>query len=145
MGFVDFTPKKKETIEKSILQYNLFFPKIEAKIDFLEKYTDENNIHLDLYQQTYPKKFIDSLEKLLKNTNTIIVNTPLLKEGFFFSRKRPKSFLHSIKIGNNFNHTLKIKKTIIDFEEFDNKLTYDGVHYTNQGNEKLYTSIKNHL
>ena len=95
---MDFTPKKKETIEKSILQYNLFFPKIEAKIDFLEKYTDENNIHLDLYQQTYPKKFIDSLEKLLKNTNTIIVNTPLLKEGYFFKRKFHTFYHISLKL-----------------------------------------------
>ena len=120
-----------------------FHLKYIHKINFLEKYTDENNIHLDLYQQTYPKKFIESLEKLLKNTNTIIINTPLLKEEYFFKRKRPKSFLSSIKIGNNFNHALKINKTIIDFEKFDNKLTYDGVHYTNHGNEKLFISIKN--
>ena len=86
MGFVDFTPKKVPLLKKAFCNTN-FFSKVKTKINFLEKYTDENNIHLDLYQQTYPKKFIESLEKLLKNTNTIIINTPLLKEEYFFKRK----------------------------------------------------------
>ncbi|MFL2601062.1 MAG: hypothetical protein ACJ0PU_02890 [Flavobacteriaceae bacterium] len=145
MGFVDFTPKKSSIIEKSIIQYDLFFSKKDAEVNLLEKYYDENKSQLILYQQNYPSKFVKSLEELLKSSEIIILNTPLLKKDYNFERKRPFSFFNAVKKSNQFNHKLKINKTVIDFERFDNRLCYDGVHYTSKGNERLFLSIKKYL
>lgn len=145
MGFVDFTPKKSTIIEKSIMQYDLFFSKADAEVNLLEEFFDDNRSQLTLYQQNYPKKFVKSLEELLRGSEIIILNTPLLKKDYNFKRKRPVSFFDAVKKSNHFNHKLKIKKTVIDYERFDNGLCYDGVHFTNEGNERLFLSIKEYL
>ncbi len=145
MGFVDFTPKKMSVIEKSICQYDFFFSKDDASIIFLEKYLTKCDGVIDLYQHAYPQKFYFALENLLNSFNTLILNTPLLVSGFIFERDRPLSFLDSLLLTNNFNHSLKITGTVVDFNAFDNSKSYDGVHYTDKGNAHILDCIKKYL
>jgi hypothetical protein len=145
MGFVDFTPKKMSIIEKSVCQYDLFFDKRDAEIKFLEKYMTQNEGELSLYQQMYPEKFNSSLMDLLSSCNSIILNTPLLVSDYIFERSRPTSFFEAVKKSNQFNCLLQMPKIVIDFKEFDNAETYDGVHYTEKGNKLIFSYIQKYL
>jgi hypothetical protein len=145
MGFVDFTPKKMSIIEKSIFQYDLFFSRNDASLVFLEKYQTQNEGELDLFQQIYPKKFTFALEDMIGSCNMLILNTPLLVPGFFFERNRPTSFFNSILKTNQFNHSLKLSSIVIDFKSLDNDESYDGVHYTEIGNIRLFSEIQQYL
>jgi hypothetical protein len=142
MGFVDFTPKKMSVIEDIISQYGLFFDKKELNIDFIEKYTTKNSLEIDLFRVTYPLKFIRSLEKIMNYYKLIILNTPNLTLDFVFPRTRPKSFKKCIKSSNDFNKALNINSNVLNFPIFSNKLSYDGVHYTEQGNDKIFSILK---
>jgi hypothetical protein len=145
MGFVDFTPKKMSIIEKSICQYDYFFSKNDAEITFLEKYKSQNEGELSLFQQAYPSKFISLLQKLLSSSHNIILNTPSLISEYFFERKRPKSFFEAVLKSNEFNRSLQNQNIVLEFHDFDNSETYDGVHYTEKGNRRIFSQIQVHL
>ncbi len=145
MGFVDFTPKKITIVEKSIDQYNCYFSQEQAEVEFLEEFLTEDNKSLDLYIQTYPKSFINEIEIYFKGIPFLIINTPLLQDGYRSPRSRPPSFFKSIVKSNLFNRSLKLDALIFDFENFTINESYDGVHYTLKGNDVIFSSIKSSL
>jgi hypothetical protein len=142
MGFVDFTPKKLSVLQKSINQSKLFFPLDLTNYKFLEKFNTKSEGKVDLFQQIYSERFINCLEDLLKLREVIICNTPMLAPGYIFERMRPNSFNDCVKMSNNFNHSLNLKSEIIDFDNFGASETYDGVHYTDFGNSKIFSKIE---
>lgn len=145
MGFVDFTPKKKSIIEISLDQYDLYFSKNQATVSFLEKYNTINEGEVDLFQQSYPSHFKTALEEILNSVNTIILNTPELIPGFKCARNRPSSFYSAILKTNIYNSSFNINGNVIDFEPFDVLQTYDGVHYTDKGNDYIFKRLKAYL
>jgi hypothetical protein len=145
MGFVDFTPKKESIIEKSIGQYDLYFSNKNATISFLEKYHTTSDGEVELFQQMYPPDFKIALEGIVNSVDTIVLNTPVLVTEFTCERNRPISFHDAISTGNNYNRSLKICGEVIDFDPFDITQTYDGVHYTDKGNEFIFNRVKPYL
>lgn len=142
MGFVDFTPKKIEVIEKSTIQYNCFFSNAEADVHFVERYPGLNGQDLELFMQHYPETFKDSLVTLFENTTLLVFNTPILASNYYYERARPASFFQGVKEGNEFNDTLRGNVNVFNFKEFSNDETYDAVHYTSKGMKQLYSSIE---
>jgi len=141
MGFVDFTPKKKSIINKSLVQYNYYFSQDQAKIEFLEHFRSLDNTILDLYMQDYPKSFTNDIGIAFKKILFLIINTPELAVDYQFPRPRPQTFFKSIEKGNEFNRKLFLKKKVFDFDNFTAYETYDGVHYTDKGNEIIFSSL----
>lgn len=145
MGFVDYTPKKMEIINKSTLQYNCFFSSTQANVDFVECYPSSSGEELELFMQHYPAEFTQSLSALLKDIKMLVFNTPLLVPDYSFERARPVSFFDGVRKGNEFNHMLGGNIHVFDFAGFTNEEIYDAVHYTNKGMELLYRSIRSYL
>jgi hypothetical protein len=145
MGFVDFTPKKILVIEKSTIQYNCFFNEAISKVNFVEKYPATDGSEIDLYMQAYPDVFSDELASFFAGTEFLILNTPILREGYTFERPRPLSFFYGVKQGNVFNEKLELTSHIFNFDQFSAKETYDGVHYTASGNDLIFNTIEPYL
>ncbi len=141
MGFVDFTPKKMSIIEKSLIQYNYYFSQDQAQIEFLEHYNSIDNTTLDLYVQYYPDSFKSEFESSFQDVLFLIINSPELAEDYEFSRPRPQSFFKSLQKGNDFNREFHLRKEVFDFKNFTTEETYDGVHYTNKGNELIFSAL----
>ena len=145
MGFVDFTPKKESIIKQSTDQYIPFFINDEKKVDFVEKYKSSNEGIIDLYTQEYPRSFVSELNSLLQNFNVIVINTPKLIEGYKFKRKRPTAFFQGIDKSNAFNSALGSKIKVLNFSQFTQTETYDGVHYTESGNMIIFSKLRPYL
>lgn len=144
MGFNDFTPKKKPLLKNVKNQIN-FLLKKNFKIVFLERFQKSYNKFIDLYSIRYTYHFFNYLKKYLPLKKLILINTPPLKKKIIFKqRKRPDTFFLMIKQTINFNKKIPCLKTI-NFKNFSNKETYDGVHYTNIGNSKIFNLLKKKL
>lgn len=145
MGFVDFTPKKKTIIEESLNQASYFFCSRVSEYYTVEEYKSKDGSVVDLYMQNYEVDFSIALSKLLKNTKTIILNTPSLINDFKCERERPISFFKGIQISNDFNRNLNINSNVLEFFDFSNSETYDGVHFTNKGNKIIFKELEQYL
>jgi hypothetical protein len=141
MGFVDFTPKKQSIIDKSVMQYNCYFDESLAHVNFLEKFSPESGDVLDLYMHTYSTSMKKNLENFLSPYSVIIINTPLVNRNYIPPRVRPASFLKGIELANTFNESLNINAQIVNFKNFSSKETYDGVHYTEKGNQIIFNKL----
>jgi len=140
MGFNYFTPKKKKLALNVLKQANLFLDK-KAKIEYLEKYFDKKNIKINLYNVNYGKNFVNNLNYQLPNEKLILINTPPLEKKITFTtRARPNSFFKMNTASIKFNKKIKALSTI-NFLNFGNKDTYDGVHYTYFGYTKVFKAI----
>lgn len=140
MGFNDFTPKKKKLALNVQKQARLLLDK-KAKIEYLEKYIDKKNIKINLYNVNYSKNFINNLNYQLPIEKLILINTPSLKKKIKFkTRARPNSFFKMLKTTIKFNKKVKTLSTI-NFLNFGNSDTYDGVHYSNFGYTKIFQAI----
>jgi len=141
MGFNDFTPKKKILAKNVLKQSNYLFKNKQLKIKFIEKFTDEKNKEINLYNVNFNKKYLIHLNKQLPNKKLILINTPPLKKNSFFKKRlRPKSFFSMINRSINFNKKIKTLK-IINFTSFNEKNTYDGVHYTDNGYKQIFKKL----
>ncbi len=114
-------------------------------IDFIEKYESSNEGIIDLYTQEYPSAFVNKLNILLQNFNVVIINTPKLIEGYKFKRERPIAFFQSIDKSNTFNSAIGSGVKVLNFSEFTERETYDGVHYTELGNSIIFSKLKQYI
>lgn len=142
MGFVDFTPKKQSIIQQSLYQYKPYFGSEKAKIDFIEQYASSAGEILDLYMQDYPPAFLLALQRLLGGIDMIILNTPELRHGYQFERERPASFFQGVNKSNAFNLEMSSFAKVITFTGYSELETYDGVHYTDTGNDDIFQRLK---
>ena len=144
MGFVDHTPKKHKICQNVISQAEAFSEAHCCLLIKLEKFKTSRMEEVDLYNIEYTDPFINKLSQILRQTETIILNTPDISEKIILDRPRPDSFYLSVKKGNEFNSRLP-HKSLINFGEFDSQLTYDAVHYTTKGNDLVFNSLEKYL
>jgi hypothetical protein len=144
MGFVDFTPKKLAVLEDAKEQVEFAVGKGVATSVFAEAYISSSGENIDLYSMSYSDDYKKSIEFITNKTSTLIINTPIVTESIDIERKRPHTFFSSLAHSANFNRAITGVK-IVDLPTFDEKLTYDGVHYTSQGNDVVFGEIKNYL
>jgi len=95
--------------------------------------------------QTYAAHFSNALCSLLTNTKVIILNTPKLKEGFVCERERPSSFFIGVEKTNVYNQALPLDAIVLNYLDFTTEETYDGVHYTQKGNDLVFQKLVKYL
>lgn len=141
MGFVDFTPKKLAILDDAMAQVEFGLGKNIVTIEAIEKYLSSNGEIIQLYGMKYCSMYKQSIELIAKNCKLLCLNTPLLKKGIKINRDRPQSFFNKLVETNTFNNTIKNIQTI-ELPEFSEIQTYDGVHYTNDGNNIIFKELK---
>lgn len=141
MGFVDFTPKKFTIIEETIFQYNAFFSPKDAIVNYKEPFILSSGEKVELFMHTYPLSALNILIPELSKENLIIINTPELILNFQFPRPRPTSFREAVNASNSFNLNHFKKFPIISLKNFGLEHSYDGVHYTVEGNKNILKKL----
>jgi hypothetical protein len=144
MGFVDFTPKKLAILEDAIEQVEFTIGKGVATSMFVEAYISSSGEGIDLYSMSYSEEYKKAIECITNKIPTVIINTPIVAEDIDIERKRPHSFYVGLAIAKEFNQTIKTAQ-LVDIPDFDELLTYDAVHSTQQGNEVIFEKIKDYL
>lgn len=141
MGFVDFTPKKLVILEDAVAQIEFGLGKNVVKTVALEKYLSSDGDFIQLYGMQYELPYNQAIELITNDSKVLCLNTPLLKKEIKLQRERPLSFFNKLVETNTFNRTIKNMKTI-ELPEFNELHTYDGVHYTNLGNNIIFEELK---
>lgn len=141
MGFVDFTPKKQVILDDVLKQIEALIGPAHARSYIVEDYLASSGEVIPLYCVEYSEAYRRKIMDIIGSTPTIIINTPLLKKDIKIKRQRPHSFYTSLSKTNEFNHSLGASY-VVDVSLFDENQTYDGVHYTNEGNEIIFSRLK---
>ena len=144
MGFVDFTPKKPNLLDDAVEQVNYIIGKEVAKSIFAENYISSTGEIIGLYSMTYSNKYKQSIECIVRNIPTVIINTPIVEEGINIKRTRPQAFFKGLALSAAFNQSI-MGAQVVNIPLFDETLTYDAVHYTTLGNEVIFNMIKEYL
>ena len=144
MGFVDFTPKKPEILEDAMRQVEAHIGAHVATASFVEKSVRANGDVLSLFAMQYSEDYGRAISRALQGQRTVVINSPLVSPTCEFPRPRPASFFKALEDGNTFNRGLP-GVTVVDLPEFDLSLTYDGVHYTEQGSAVIFDRLKEYL
>ena len=144
MGFVDFTPKKKSICDDSIKQLERCIGNGEAVAVGIERYSTLDKRKIELYSIDYSEKYRLMVQNIVSKQRTIIINTPQVPKDIQIERARPKSFFSAISAGNSFN--LALSDTImIQPDGFDESHTFDAVHYTVIGAERIMKLLRKFL
>jgi len=144
MGFVDFTPKKKDLLLDSIKQVDYAIGYGNAKSHFTEQYQLSNGDKTDLHSVVYSDKYKAAIELLANQYKIVVLNTPPVERKINIERDRPSSFFDGIEEANNFNNAI-LGVDIVNPPLFDETLTYDAVHYTDEGNKIIFNLLREHL
>jgi hypothetical protein len=144
MGFVDFTPKKRSILVDAITQVETLLGAGVARSQFVEKYTSSEGGDLDLYSMTYGEEYRHAIESLAALRSLCVINTPPVSADIRVGRRRPRSFFRALDQANAFNRSID-GAVVVDLPPFDERHTYDAVHYTDAGNELVFETIQEHL
>jgi len=144
MGFVDFTPKKAAILKDAIEQVEFSIGKGVVTTGFAEHYMSFSGEVIDLYFMNYSDKYREAIESVTNKIPTVIINTPNVPKDICVERARPDSFYIGLSKTNEFNRSINHAKTL-EVPDFDKSLTYDAVHWTEQGNEIIFEKIKGYL
>jgi len=146
MGMVDFTPKKKTLLDDAVDQVAYSFGKDAVRKEYVGRYAGADGEMIMLYAMRYSSAYIDALVELVSKQDTLIINTPLVSSNINISRRRPESFYEGLEMTVDFNRALRRGgAVVIEPPAFDDRLTYDAVHYTDAGNTILYNLIERYL
>jgi hypothetical protein len=140
MGFVDFTPKKEEVLLDAKAQVDYLLGINDTTIEFEEMYTASSGIQIPLYSLTYDHRYLKEINRIALNSNLVVLNTPAILPDLVLPRARPLSFFNGIEKGNDFNRRIE-NSTVLELPTFDLSLTYDAVHYTDEGNRLIFQMI----
>jgi hypothetical protein len=144
MGFVDYTPKKKAILDDAVRQVEAGMGPGIAESHFVENYLGSDGQNLEIFAMTYGADYARNLERMLSGRETLVINTPLVPPQIKVPRQRPRSFFTFLEETNRFNRSLRGVR-LIEPGTFDETQTYDGVHYTDRGNELIFGKLAEHL
>jgi hypothetical protein len=144
MGFVDFTPKKRAILVDAIQQVEARMGAGVAHARFVEQYPGEPGESLELYAMSYDARYRERIESMIAGIPTVVINTPIVPADIRVPRRRPSSFFAALELTTEFNRSIR-GATVVDLPVFDESYTYDGVHYTNLGNELVFSRVKQFL
>ena len=148
LGFVDCTPKKSENINDMLLQISQF-SKITNSIVEFEEFELSDGKNEILKSISYSKEYQNELMQYFNNRfeKLYFINTPVVSQDIKIERHRPKSFFSQLQATNHLISELinfdTNKNILIDISKL--VYTYDGVHYTSVGHEKIYKAIVKEL
>jgi len=141
MGFVDFTPKKVTVLQDAVQQVDYMVGQSVATSLFVQMDLSSSGEEIALYSMSYGDAYRERIEDIVKQIPTLIINTPIVDAAISLERKRPKAFYAALADSNEFNHSITGAK-VVDLPHFDELLTYDAVHYTQQGHDVIFDQIK---
>jgi hypothetical protein len=144
MGFVDFTPKKQAILVDVVQQVEARMGAGVARARLVEHYPDERGEPMELYAMSYDGRYREQLQSMIAGIPTIVINTPTVPSEIRVRRRRPRSFFTALELSKEFNRSIR-GATVVDLPVFDESYTYDGVHYTNLGNELIFSRVKQFL
>lgn len=149
VGFVDFTPKKNIFIEDMILQAKTLWSE-NFKVEELSNYKMTNGED-KLYTLKYSLEYVEFISAYISNyqfEKCIFINTPIISKGIQIERERPIEFFEKIINTNDLINVLtKNIKTAsfidlsCEFENNQNELTYDAVHFAKLGHQKVFNQL----
>jgi len=144
MGFVDFTPKKQVILQDAVQQVEfLFGPAVAASV-FTQTYLSASGEEIDLYSMCYGEDYRKRIASIAKQIPTLVINTPMVDKEIILERNRPNAFYSALADSNAFNHSIESAR-VVDLPDFDGLSTYDGVHYTQLGNNLIFEVIRAYL
>lgn len=92
-----------------------------------------------LFSVIYPEQYKAQLKGFLGAKPVLAIKTPLVDPDIRIERKRPLSFFTQLSKTNEFIDELGCDS--VDLGCFDHHLTYDAVHWTQQGNKVVFDKI----
>lgn len=143
IGIVDFTPKKYSLCQLMVEQVMFDGEAGVSSILPLETYQLSNGQEEMLFSVDYSEQYKQHLKSFFFNVPILAIKTPAVDPGINIERIRPASFFTQLHKTNKFIDMLGC--TSIDLGCFDNRLTYDAVHWTREGNELVFDKIISHL
>jgi hypothetical protein len=143
VGFVDFTPKKWSNIQDALYQVEYMSPNSIDGLEDLGEHKDKfsNNI---IYRIKYNDIYRENIQNTIARHKTVIIKTPNFPVNAKIKRARPPSFFDGIEETNKFYDSLKNCEKI-ELGGFTEKESYDGVHYSNSGNEIIFGKLEKFL
>ncbi len=144
MGFVDFTPKKQSILDDAVRQVDTLLGPGVASSHFCERTLSSAGEDIPLYSMTYGDAYHQCIEALAAKCLLLVVNTPPVDRDIRVPRQRPASFFDAVEQGNAFNRSIG-GATVVEPPQFDERHTYDAVHYTDAGNEVIFEKIREQL
>lgn len=152
MGFVDFTPKKREITEDTALQKELLFDDIKCLTKNLGKYRLSNGSQ-EILKYIDINPCADTFSKFLEKQFKMVylLETPEFKPECTFPRERPASFFKQLTETNLFinkmssysNKVAVVSSPVISDNYLD--FSYDGVHFTDIGHRKQFEVIMSNI
>jgi hypothetical protein len=115
-----------------------------ADSKFVEQYAAAEGEEIPLYSMTYADAYRRGVEALAARRPLCVINTPPVQVDIRVPRRRPGSFFDALDEGNLFNRSIQ-GAVIIQPPTFDERHTYDAVHYTDAGNELIFEMMREHL
>lgn len=149
MGFVDFTPKKKNVVDDIIFQAEPLIEKSKLKL------IDMGQFHLSsgVSERLFAFDMIDTLNDiafyLSKHSERIVfIGTHEIPSDAQFERERPQSFFSQLVETNKFLDKLVEKMNPLavvmkpQTPEYDAQdLIFDGVHFTSLGHQSILARL----
>ncbi|MDP0562391.1 MAG: SGNH/GDSL hydrolase family protein [Candidatus Endonucleobacter sp. (ex Gigantidas childressi)] len=144
LGFVDCTPKKQDNINDILSQIEQF-SKVKSTIVKYDKCKLNDETYELLQSIQYSQEHLENINSVLahKFDKCYFINTPIVDKNMKMERRRPNSFFTQLYKTNELINTivdLSERNILIDIKELN--YTYDGVHYTEEGNKLIFNKIQ---
>jgi hypothetical protein len=141
VGFVDMTPKKKETLLD--INAQLDGVGIDYKYQNLGCFKLSNGSTEELGTLSFSENSIHDIAKRFKKINSkfFFINTPEVRTNKGFRRKRPECFYSQINKSNELVKKISVKSSghLIDISKVGID-TFDGVHFTDM-DHKIFHKV----
>jgi hypothetical protein len=131
-------------LEDAIKQVDYIIGEKVARSIFEDNYVSSNGEAIDLYSMIYSEEYKKSIQNIVRNIPTVIINTPIVGTDINIKRERPQAFFKALIETAAFNQSI-IGAKVVNLPLFDETLTYDAVHYTTLGSEVIFNMIKEYL
>lgn len=138
VGIVDFTPKKPALAQDMLDQAN-HGGAGNGRIRKLEDWTLSNGQREALCTVEYAERYLSGLREAVRAIPLLAIKTPVVSPDIAIDRPRPQSFFAQLPCTNRFIDQLSCET--IDPGPFDRSRTYDAVHWTEEGNRRIYESV----
>jgi len=133
MGLVDCTPKKQALCQSMKEQIDIAGG---AEVQELEKWTLSNGAYESLCTINYSETYLSKLKGLLDSMKVVLIKSPIVEPSIKIERIRPPSFFSQLNKTNQLIDELGCPT--VELGVFGRELTYDAVHWTEQGNRFVF-------
>ena len=114
-------------------------PNVASSI-YVETINSTEDGRIPIFATQYTSAYRETIQNYLFRQLSVVINTPWIRPDITIERRRPASFFGQIRKAIEFNRSLDAARAI-DLPEFDSAMTYDAVHYTDQGNGLIFDRV----